>query len=72
MEVDMFDKAIADLTETLKVEPNMRGALLFRGMAYNKLGKNTNGRRDIEKAAELGSGRAKKWLKEHPGRGKQR
>ena len=69
LEAGRHDAAIADLTETLKVEPNMRGALWHRGMAYNRSGKKGNGRRDIEKAAELGLGRAKKWLKENPGRG---
>lgn len=65
-----FNEAIADMTETLKVEPNMRGALWVRGNAYRKLGERTMGRRDIEKAAELGQPRAKKWLEEHPGRGR--
>ena len=69
MEAGKYDEAIADLTETLKVEQNMRGALWFRGMAYWKSGKRGKGRLDIEKAAELGNGRAKKWLEAHPGRG---
>lgn len=66
LELKMYDEAIADLTETLKVEPNMRAALWFRGLAYLRSGKKGMGRRDIEKAAELGNGRAKKWLEEHP------
>jgi tetratricopeptide (TPR) repeat protein len=75
LELKMHNEAIADLTETLKVEPNMRGALWFRGLAYMRSGKKGKGRRDIEKSAELGNGRAKKWLKEHPrggGRGKRK
>lgn len=60
--------AIADLTETLKLEPNMRGALWRRGMAYVKSGKKRKGRHDFEKAAALGSNRAIRWLEEHPGR----
>ena len=34
LELKMHDEAIKDLTETLKVEPNMRGALWARGLAY--------------------------------------
>lgn len=66
LEMGKFEAAIADLTETLKVEPNMRGALWFRGVAQMKSGQKKKGRQDIEKAAALGGGRAKKWLAEHP------
>lgn len=69
VEMGRYDDAIADLTEVLKVRPNMRGVLWARGMAYNKSGNKGYGRIDIEKSAELGSGKAKKWLKENPGRG---
>jgi tetratricopeptide (TPR) repeat protein len=67
LEAGRYDAAIADMTETLKVEPNMRGALWGRGMAYMKSGQKRKGRRDIEKAAELGHPRAKAWLKKYPG-----
>ena len=60
--------AIADLTETLKIEPDMRGALWRRGKAYMKTGQTRKGRQDIEKAAALGSNRAIRWIEEHPGR----
>ena len=66
-ELKMYDEAIADLTETLKVEPNMRVALWSRGLSYMRSGKKGIGRRDIEKAAKLGNPRALKWLVEHPG-----
>ena len=66
LELNMHDEAIADLTETLKVEPNMRGALFSRGIAYMRSGKKRIGRIDIEKAAKLGGPRALKWLEEHP------
>lgn len=69
VETGRYDDAIADLTEVLKARPNMRGALWSRGMAYNKSGNKGYGRRDIEKSAELGNNQAKKWLKEHPGKG---
>jgi len=60
--------AIADLTETLKIEPDMGGALWHRGMAYIKTGQKRKGRQDIEKAAALGNNRAIRWLEEHPGK----
>ena len=69
LEMKMYDNAIADLTEVLKVRPNMRGALGVRGMAYMRSGKKWKGRRDLERSAELGNAKAKKWLNEHPGRG---
>ncbi|WP_052294249.1 tetratricopeptide repeat protein [Desulfosudis oleivorans] len=68
MEQDRYHEAIADFNQTLKVEPKMRGALFGRGMAYLKTGNREAGRRDIEKAAALGNGRAVKWLREHSGR----
>jgi len=68
-ELGRYDDAISDLTEVLKVQPNMRGALWARGQAYNKSGNKGYGRRDIEKSAELGNGNAKKWLEDHPGGG---
>lgn len=67
LEKERYAEAIDDMTETLKIEPNMRGALWRRGMAYMKLGQKKKGRRDIEKAAALGNNRAIKWLEEHPG-----
>ncbi len=66
LELKMYDEAIADLTETLKVEPNMRVALWSRGLSYMRSGKKRIGRRDIEKAAKLGNPRALKWLEEYP------
>jgi tetratricopeptide (TPR) repeat protein len=70
IETGRYDDAIADLTEVLKVQPNMKGVLWFRGITYIKSGNRGYGRRDIEKSAELGNVRAKKWLKEHPGKGR--
>ena len=70
LEAGRYHEAITDLTETLKTDPNLRGALWHRGMAYMKSNMKKKGRRDIEKAAALGQNRAKKWLKDHPGPGK--
>ncbi|MFZ5564380.1 MAG: tetratricopeptide repeat protein [Thermodesulfobacteriota bacterium] len=68
LEQGRYTDAVADFTKILKSQPDMRGALFGRGMAYMKLGKKDLGRPDIEKAAALGNGRAVKWLREHPGR----
>jgi len=69
LEMQMYDQAISDLTEVLKVRPNMRGVLEFRGKAYMRSGEKQKGRRDLERSAELGNGRVKRWLEEHPRRG---
>jgi tetratricopeptide (TPR) repeat protein len=69
LEMQKYDQAISDLTEVLKVRPNMRGVLEFRGKAYMRSGKKEKGRRDLERSAELGNGRVKRWLEEHPRRG---
>jgi tetratricopeptide (TPR) repeat protein len=61
-ELKMYDKAIKDFTDALKIEPNMRGALWGRGIASMKTGKKQKGKKDIKKAADLGNPRAKKWL----------
>lgn len=66
LEAGRYRAAIADFSETLKIEPNMRGPLFGRGLAYVKSGEKKRGRQDIEKAAALGNSRAKKWLEAHP------
>jgi len=69
LELGKYDAAVSDFTEALKTEHSMRDALFGRGRAYLKLGNRWKGRRDIEKAADLGNSIAKKWLENHPGRG---
>ncbi|MEN6330965.1 MAG: tetratricopeptide repeat protein [Smithella sp.] len=69
LDIGRSDSAIADMTEVLKVRPNMKGALYFRGLAYNQSGNRVSGRIDIEKSAELGSRLAKKWLEGHYAKG---
>ena len=61
-ELKMYDKAIKDFTDALKIEPHMRGALWGRGIAYLKTGNKQKGKEDIKRAAELGNPRAKKWI----------
>ena len=69
LEIGRSLNAISDMTEVLKFRPNMKGALYFRGLAYNQSGNKVYGRRDIEKSAELGGILAKKWLEKHPAQG---
>lgn len=65
MELKLHKLAISDFTQALNMEPNMRGALWGRGQAYIQIGNKRKGRKDILRAAELGNGRAKKWLHKH-------
>jgi tetratricopeptide (TPR) repeat protein len=62
MELKMYDKAIKDFTNALQIEPNMRGPLWGRGIAYMKTGNKQKGKKDIKQAADLGNPRAKKWI----------
>jgi tetratricopeptide (TPR) repeat protein len=66
LEIGRYDAVIADMTNVLEVEPDMRGALWYRGMARFKSGNRHGGRQDIEKAAQLGSPMAKRWLRSNP------
>ena len=70
LEIKNYKMAISDFTEALEVEPNMRGTLFARGRAYWKSGEKKKGKKDIEKAAALGSGTAKKWMKKKRRQGK--
>lgn len=65
MELEMYKEAVADFDEALKLEPERRGALFGRGKARYNMGDRNAGVEDIRKAAELGQGKAKKWLKKH-------
>jgi len=65
MELKMLDEAIADFNAALAIEPDMRGALLRRGILLVKQGQKKAGVNDIKRAAELGNPQAKKWLKKN-------
>jgi tetratricopeptide (TPR) repeat protein len=69
-EVKNYKMAISDFTQALEVEANMRGALFARGQAYWKSGEKKRGKKDIEKAAALGNGAAKRWIKKKKRQGK--
>lgn len=49
----MFDKAIADYDEALKLRPDYAVALNNRAWAYYKLGRMQDGRRDVERSLAL-------------------
>lgn len=68
LEEGHLKEGLADLTDALQSEPNMRGALWARGRARIRSGDKSGGRKDIEKAARLGHNNAAKWLKNHPRR----
>jgi tetratricopeptide (TPR) repeat protein len=65
LELGRYVKAVEDFSEALKREPNRRGSLFGRGIAYWKLGRKEAAVTDMRKAAGLGQGQAKKWLKKH-------
>lgn len=52
----MFDKALADYDEALKIKPDFPLALNNRAWAYYKLGRPSDGVADIEKALQLSPG----------------
>lgn len=63
MGLKQFGKAVEDFSMAISLTPDMRGAYFHRGRAYRKMGEKSRGMNDIKKAAELGSGSAKRWLK---------
>jgi tetratricopeptide (TPR) repeat protein len=65
LELGMYQKAVADFSAALNLEPNRRGSLFFRGKANWKLGRKKAAADDMKKAAELGQGQAKRWLQKH-------
>ncbi|MDY6904360.1 MAG: hypothetical protein SWH61_06715 [Thermodesulfobacteriota bacterium] len=65
LEKKKYRAAIADMSVVLEEKPDMRGALWARGIARMNMG-DRSGRIDLEKAADLGSPMAKKWLRAHP------
>jgi tetratricopeptide (TPR) repeat protein len=63
MRLEQFEAAIADLNHTLELNPNMANAYLLKGMALMKMGRKREGKQEIQKAADLGNGQAKQWLR---------
>ena len=58
-----YRKAINDFSTVINLNPSIRSAYFNRGLAYRQIGKKKKGLGDIRKAAELGSGDARRWLK---------
>lgn len=58
-----YEKAIADFTAVINLNPNAAEAYFHRGRSLIKLGNKKDGLLDIKKAGTLGSGNAKRWLK---------
>lgn len=54
--IGMFDKALADYDEALKIKPDFPLALNNRAWSYYKLGRPNDGVADVEKALELSPG----------------
>ena len=58
-----YRNAINDFSTVINLNPSIRSAYFNRGLAYRKIGKKKKGLGDIRKAAKLGSGDARRWLK---------
>ncbi len=63
MKMKQYQNAIKDFSSSIDLAPRAKNAYFHRGMAYRRIGKKSEGLRDIKKAARLGSGNAKRWLK---------
>ena len=49
-----YDRAIADLTEAVRLDPKLGVAYYGRGVAYQKKGEETKADEDFERAGKLG------------------
>lgn len=63
MKMKQYQNAIKDFSSSIGLAPRAKNAYFQRGMAYRRTGKKGKGLQDIKKAATLGSGNAKRWLK---------
>lgn len=63
MKLRQYQNAIKDFSSSIGLAPRAKNAYFQRGMAYRRIGKKSKGLQDIKKAAKLGSGNAKRWLK---------
>lgn len=61
--LERFEDAIQDFTRAIELSPNFSHAYFYRGRSLKKIGSHKKGKQDIIKAAELGNGQAKQWLK---------
>ena len=63
MKMKQYQNAIKDFSSSIDLAPRAKNAYFQRGMAYRRIGMKSKGLKDIKKAAKLGSGNAKRWLK---------
>ena len=63
MALKQYRNAIKDFNTAINLNPNLVNTYFNRGIALIKIGKKKRGLDDIRKAANLGSGNAKRWLK---------
>jgi len=63
MKIKQYQNAIKDFSSSIGLAPRAKNAYFQRGMAYRRIGKKGKGLQDIKRAAKLGSGNAKRWLK---------
>jgi tetratricopeptide (TPR) repeat protein len=60
---DKYRKALSDYDAAIQFNPKLKNAYYHRGRALRKIGQKQQGLMDIEKAAKMGNGQAKQWLK---------
>lgn len=63
MKLRQYRNAINDFNTVINLNQSIKNAYFYRGIAFRKIGKKKKGMGDIKKAANLGSGDAKRWLK---------
>lgn len=63
MRVQNYRGALNDLTTAIEMDPTFAAAHFQRGLAFMKSDQKKKGLADIQRAAELGSGDARRWLK---------
>ena len=60
--LNRFEEALSDYTTTINLDPSIANAYFHKGQALIRVGKKRKGLAHIRKAAELGSGNARRWL----------
>ena len=54
LELGQYERAIEDLNEAIRLDPQYAKAYFNRGVIYERLGKSTEAERNFAKAKELG------------------
>jgi tetratricopeptide (TPR) repeat protein len=58
-----YREAVKDFNKVIELNPGFPDAYFQKGKALRKMGRKRKGLKNIKKAASLGSGRARQWLK---------